>query len=229
MPSQSSREANPGDEWTRRRYLAAVGIAGALAGCTGGGGRDGGSGDAAPTDDAEGDSGPNAEPTTQEPSQPADGTTRAATGGTDSDSCPSPSEYERREIPTVAGEAIASCEVPASGFSVQSKPNQLSMNVGGTSLGISSRAFPNRSVEEREEQLREQEDYAAVTDRYDPSSGAAVMATQSDGDVPNVVRALLPNSSGGVVELAVTVVGQVECAAAVGAVQTRAIDTARIV
>lgn len=230
MPGQSTHGTDLDGERTRRRYLATVGIAGGLllAGCSGGSGPDDdGGGDDTPTDGdvpsatPDGESGP--------PSGSGGADTRTTADGSASSGCPSPPfEYERREIPTYA-QPLASCEVPTSGPGVSTAPNQLKLDIGGTQLSVSSRGFPDRSVEERQTQLAEQEDYTEITDRYDTGSDTVVMTTDPDAEVPNVVRVLLPDGSGGVVVVALSIVGTADCASAIQTLQSRVVTTADVV
>lgn len=236
MPSQTSHETD--DERTRREYLAAVGVAStlALAGCSGGGGGDGGpsaddtstdgSDDDTPTDDpGGGESGGD----TATPTPTSEESTPTTTAGSAPGDCPPASlEYERREIPMTVGGSVASCEVPASGVEVLSRPGQLTIDFG-PQLNVSSRSFPDRSVEDRVTELREQRDLATITDRYDLPLDVAVVASDPDREIPDVIRVLLPTSSGGTVGVAVSLVGERACASALRAIQEQVVTTAQVV
>ncbi len=235
MPSQSSREPDT-DVRTRRQYLAAIGAAGtvAVAGCSGGGGGDddddGASGDddtptddtgASPSTDDSGDGGSGGDTAT--PTSTGEESTPTTDGSAPS-GCPLGSlEYERREIPMTVGEPVASCEVPASGPEVLSRPGRLTIDFGAQ-INVSSRAFPNRSVADRATEPREQRDLVTVTNLYDRPSDTFVVS-DPDGAIPSLIRVSLP-SSGGTVGVAVSLVGERECASAI---QDRVVTTAQVV
>lgn len=124
------------------------------------------------------------------------------------------------------GEPVASCEVPASGPEVLSRPGRLTIDFGAQ-INVSSRAFPNRSVADRATELREQRDLVTVTNLYDRLSDTVVVS-DPDGAIPSVIRVSLP-SSGGTVGVAVSLVGERECASAIQATQARVVTTAQVV
>lgn len=230
MPAHDGADRQYRSRNSTRRELLAVLAAGTLTGLAGCSTGSSGGDTAEPTGEASATTssrGSTAE--TNDGGDPDSTTVRdtvAEAGGGEPSQCPSPPfEYERRDIPTYAT-TLASCEVPLTGPGVNMKPAQIQIEVSGTQVLVSSRSFPDRSVEQRTRSLRSERGMAEVTDRYAVPSGAVVMTTDPDKTVPNVFRTLLPGDP--LVEVPVSLSGQGECASTIRTLQTRVIESVEV-